>query len=182
MRRAAFDDSAPGVVRLGDALDAEHVAVNRYRIPPGEGFPGGLHAHADQEEVFVVVAGAARFETLDGAVRVGAGEAIRFAPGEFQTGENAGEDDLVAVALGAPRGSDDVRVPAACPACGGGSLRLDTDGEPTFACPHCDAEHVPAPCPDCGCDALAFATDERDDPVVECGDCGARFDHPPLAA
>ncbi|MFC7136973.1 cupin domain-containing protein [Halobaculum litoreum] len=149
--------------------------------PPGDGFPGGLHAHADQEEVFVVVAGVARFETLDGPVRVAAGEAVRFAPGEFQTGENAGDTPLVALALGAPRDGDDVRVPATCLDCGANALRLDTAGGPTFVCPDCGAEHTPAPCPDCASDRLAFATDAAHDPIVECDDCGSRFADAPLA-
>lgn len=178
------EDGERGTVRLADALGTEYVAINRYRIAPGDGFPSGLHAHADQEEVFVVVAGAATFETLEGDVRVGAGEAIRFAPGEFQTGHNDGDgdsdEDLVAFALGAPRDSDDVRVPATCPDCGADSLRLATDGDLTFVCPACDAEHTPAPCPDCGSDDLGFTTDDANDPVVECGDCGARFDDAPL--
>lgn len=180
MRRASLDRSAR-LVRLGDALGSEHVAINRYRVAPGDGFPSGLHAHADQEEVFVVVAGEATFETLDGEVTVGAGEAARFAPGEFQTGENRGDGDLVAFALGAPRETDDVRVPATCPECDAETLRLDTAGANlTFRCPDCDAEHVPRPCPDCGGDALGFTTDDEHRPVVECEECGARFADAPL--
>ncbi|MFC7095932.1 cupin domain-containing protein [Halobaculum marinum] len=181
MNRAAFGDADESVVRLTDRLATDHVSVNWYRLPSGDGFPSGLHAHADQEEVFVVVAGVARFETLDGDVRVEAGEAVRFAPGEFQTGENAGDDPLVALALGAPRDSDDVRVPATCPDCGTNSLRLDTADGLSFVCPDCDAEHTPAPCPDCESDQLAFTTDDEKDPVVECADCDARFADAPLA-
>jgi uncharacterized cupin superfamily protein len=48
--------------RLSAALDATSVAINRYRLAPGEEFPGGLHAHADQEEVFVVLEGEATFD------------------------------------------------------------------------------------------------------------------------
>ncbi|UIO98722.1 cupin domain-containing protein [Halobaculum sp. CBA1158] len=178
--RVAFDD-ATETVRLGGELGTEHVAVNRYRIEPGGGFPGGLHAHADQEEVFVVVAGAARFETLEGGVRVEAGEAVRFAPGEYQSGSNAGDGDLVALALGAPRDSDDVRVPVTCPDCGDDGLRLDTEGnDPRFSCLDCGSEHTPAPCPDCGSDDLGFATDDENDPIVACEDCGSVFADAPL--
>jgi len=178
--RTDLDDAAERV-RFGDALGTEHVAINRYRIAPGDGFPGGLHAHADQEEVFVVVAGEATFETLDGDVAVAAGEAVRFAPGEFQTGENRGDGDLVAFAIGAPRETDDVHVPATCPSCGAERLRLDAGGTGlTFRCPDCDGEHVPRPCPDCGGDALGFTTDDDHRPVVECDDCGARFADAPL--
>jgi uncharacterized cupin superfamily protein len=59
VERAAFGDADGRVVRLGDALGTEHVAANRYRLSPGDGFPGGPHAHSDQEEVSVVLAGAA---------------------------------------------------------------------------------------------------------------------------
>ncbi|MFC6785645.1 cupin domain-containing protein [Halobaculum halobium] len=180
MKRIGFDDPSTTLVRLGDRLGTEHVAVNRYRIPPGGRLPSGLHAHTDQEEVFVVVAGAARFETLDGDVHVDTGEATRFAPGEYQRGENAGDSDLVVLAIGAPRDSDDVRVPATCPECGSVGLRLDTDGDLTFECPECGAAHVPTPCPDCESDGLGFATDDRNEPVVECDDCGARFADAPL--
>lgn len=184
---------------VSGALDASHVAVNHYRIPPGEGLPSGLHAHMDQEEVFVVLAGEATFETteppsgsdsragtratseaLDGRVSVSEGQAIRFAPGEFQSGVNASDDTLVVLALGAPRDSEEVRLPLPCPACAHGDLRLDTDGEVTFICPDCGAEHVPAPCPECGSEALGVTLGSAGEPVVGCDGCGAEFDRPPL--
>jgi hypothetical protein len=60
-------------------VGTEHVAINHYQVPAGEGLPSGLHAHYDQEEVFVVLAGEATFETLrEGEVTVGARAAIRF--------------------------------------------------------------------------------------------------------
>ncbi|PSQ06271.1 cupin [Halobacteriales archaeon QS_6_71_20] len=181
MNHTTLGDPSERTVRLADALDTDHIAVNRYRIPPGDSLPGGLHAHPNQEEVFVVVAGVARFETLGGEVRVAAGEAVRFAPGEYQSGANDGDEPLVAIALGAPRDSDDVRVPATCPACGTEGLRLGAGGSTaTFACPECDAEHEPSPCPACGGTDLGFTTDAESRPVVECGDCGARFADAPI--
>lgn len=181
-RTAVSDIDAPDSSghSLTDALGTEYIAAHWYHLSPGEGLPGGLHAHVDQEEVFLVVAGVAAFETLEGEVHVEAGEAIRFAPGEYQSGRNAGDTELDVLALGAPRDSDDVRVPATCPDCGAGSLRLETDDGLTFGCPACAAEHVPASCRDCGSDALAFTTDDGGDPVVECGDCGTHFDDVPL--
>lgn len=184
MERVSLDgrDDGEGVAtrRLSAALGAEHVAVNHYRVPPGEGFPAGLHAHMDQEEVFVVLDGGATFETLDGRVTVRAGEAIRFAPGEFQTGVNEGDETLVALALGAPRYSDEVRLPLDCPDCGHDDLRLDTDRGVTFDCPDCGTEHVPAPCPECDSEDLGVRLGPEGRPVVVCGDCGASFDSPPL--
>lgn len=134
---------------LSDPLDTENVAVNHYRLEPGERFSGGLHTHMDQEEVFVIVEGEAVFETTESAdedpreVTVSAGEAIRFAPGEFQSGRNAGDADLRAIALGAPRHSRDVRIPQPCPACGNDSVRAmpAEDGEGfDLVCPECGAE------------------------------------------
>lgn len=179
------DDVGGGGSRrsLSAALSASDVAINHYRFPPGTGFPGGLHAHADQEEVFVVLAGAATFETLAGEVGVRAGEVIRFPPGEFQSGRNDADADadLVALAVGAPRESEDVRLPFPCPDCGDGDLRLVTGGDGvTFECPGCGAGHVPGPCPDCGGTDLAATLDEVEDPVVRCRDCGAAFERPPL--
>lgn len=182
---------------LSGALGTTDVAINRHRIAPGESFPGGLHTHRDQEEVFVVLGGEATFETwvprdegpgadgnvpgdADGVV-VAAGEAVRFAPGEFQSGRNDADADLLALALGAPRDSEDVRLPLPCPDCGHGDVRLDTGGEElTFVCPDCSAEHVPAACPDCGHDDLRVTLSDRDRPVVRCWGCGAEFESAPL--
>ena len=87
-----------------DALGADHLAVVHYELAPGEQFSGGLHTHHDQEELFYVLEGTATFEVgTDGEnVDVAAGEAIRFAPGEFQCGRNESDGDVVALALAAP--------------------------------------------------------------------------------
>jgi len=204
MERVAFDASVnageKGTDRRGLSrpLDTDHVAINRYRVPPGEGFPSGLHTHADQEEVFVVLDGSATFETLpdrspDGSgagdgddprtgreLTVAAGEAIRFAPGEYQSGSNRGDEPLVALAIGAPRETTDVRVPVRCPDCGEADFALDASGETlSFRCPECGTERVPAPCPDCGADALTLTLGEGDTVVAACEGCGAAFDEPP---
>ena len=52
------------------------------------------------------------------SVTVGAGEAIRFAPGEFQEGYNEGVDGVEALAIGAPKGTSDIDFYVACPDCG----------------------------------------------------------------
>jgi len=186
----AADGSTVDSRALSDPLGTTDLAINHYRVSKGEGLPAGLHAHGDQEEVFVVLAGTARFETLvraDGEwvadeVTVTAGEAIRFAPGEFQSGYNAGDDDLVVLALGAPRDSEDVRLPASCPDCDRPTLRLDTDGDGlTFRCPDCDGEFVPAPCPECGSADLRITLGGDRITVVVCSDCEATFPEPPLS-
>lgn len=111
-------DHAPGGFLVADALGATDVAVNYYELAPGETFSGGYHTHHDQEELFIVLEGVGTFETEDGPVRVAAGEAVRFAPGEFHHGHNASDDRVVGIAIGAPAGSDDVEVLLECPGCG----------------------------------------------------------------
>lgn len=178
MERVALDtivDRTAGGVerrRLGDALDADHVAVNHYVVEAGDRI-AGLHAHGDQAEAFVVLDGTAVFETLDGRVPVAGGEAVRFPPGEFQSCTNPEGDPLELLAIGAPAGSDDVRVPVRCAACGHDEHRLTfPDGDERLVCPDCDAATSPA-CPACGGDSLRVVLDDTDRPVDRCRDCGA---------
>lgn len=166
---------------LSEPLGTTDIAINQYRLVPGESLPGGLHAHMDQEEVFVVTEGEATFETMDGPVTVGEWEAIRFAPGEFQSGTNGSGSELEMIALGAPRDTKDVRIPVGCPACDHDTLRLEFSGSGlTFVCPGCGAEHVPRACPACGHADLRVTLDGTSRPVVACQECGAQFDSPPL--
>lgn len=181
MRKVSVDDLEPGGFErnvdrrcLSDPLATTDVAINRYRVEPGRRI-SGLHAHVDQEEVFVVVAGEATFETLSGEIAVGTGEAIRFAPGEFQSAKNASDGELTVFALGAPRDSGDVRVPLACPECGHDDRRpsVAADGEtPALVCPDCGAESE-AECPDCGGnDMRVILSADGKTPVEVCRDCG----------
>jgi uncharacterized cupin superfamily protein len=126
---------------LSDPLETTDLALNRYRLDPGERFSGGMHAHMDQEEVFVIVEGEATFETMDGEVTVGEAEVIRFAPGEFQSGKNDSDGEVVAFAMGAPRDSEDVRLPQNCPECGHDNVRaIPGDDGFDLQCPDCGAE------------------------------------------
>ena len=126
---------------LSDPLETTDFALNRYRLDPGERFSGGIHAHMDQEEVFVIVEGEATFETMDGEVTVGEAEVIRFAPGEFQSGKNDSDGEVVAFAMGAPRDSEDVRLPQNCPECGHDNVRaIPGDDGFNLQCPECGAE------------------------------------------
>ncbi|PSQ19642.1 cupin [Halobacteriales archaeon QS_8_69_26] len=151
MEHVSIDDVEPGAMGadvdrrgLSDPLSTEDLAINHYRLEPGERLSGGLHAHMDQEEVFVVVEGEATFERLEGEdVIVAGGEAVRFAPGDYQSGVNDGDGELRVLALGAPRDSEDVRVPRDCPECGNDNLRVlpAEDGEGfDSVCPECGAE------------------------------------------
>ena len=131
---------------LTGALETSDVAINHYELGPGDRFSGGMHAHLDQEELFVVIDGTATFETPDETVTVGAGEAIRFAPGEYQTGFNDGDEPVEALALGAPRDSEEIRVPETCTACGSEGMAIEPSDEgPRLVCPECGAD---APIPE----------------------------------
>lgn len=93
---------------ITDALRATDFTMIYYELEPGDSFSRGLHRHRDQEEVFYVLSGTATFdtrETVDArtqTVTLTAGEAIQFAPGEFQYGYNDTDERLVALALAAP--------------------------------------------------------------------------------
>ena len=110
---------SPASVRrpLADALGAEGMAVNYYELEPGESFAFGFHCHDEQEEVFYVIDGTATFETETGEVEVGQGEALHVAPGEHQQGFNRGDERVVALALGAPKGMEGGEILRECPAC-----------------------------------------------------------------
>jgi len=113
---------ATGKRSLTKALGATDVALNHYVLEPGESFAFGYHEHDDQEEMFYVVEGEATFETggRDGGetVTVGAGEAVRFAPGEWQQGWNRGDEQVVALAIGAPQESGETTILRECADCG----------------------------------------------------------------
>ena len=168
---ATFGD---GVERrcLGRELASTDVAINHYGVPSGERL-AGLHAHDDQEELFVVLEGRVVFETLGSRVEVAAGEAARFPPGEFQscTNPDGAGGEAVVLALGAPRDSDDVRVPVCCPGCDRDEQRpVLEDGEERLARPGCGAERKPA-CPDCGGADLRVVLGDGG-PVERCRECG----------
>jgi uncharacterized cupin superfamily protein len=124
MERVSADDvdsrTSPAAAKrpLGRALGAEEVAVNHYELEPGDAFGFGYHRHPDQAELFYVIGGEATFETEDGDVTVGAGEAVRFAPGEWQLGRNEGDERVVALALGAPADEAGADIRRECQDCG----------------------------------------------------------------
>jgi mannose-6-phosphate isomerase-like protein (cupin superfamily) len=124
MEKVAIDDlddwMGPADVKrpVSKALDATDLAMNYFELAPSESFAFGYHRHGGQEEVFYVLAGEATFETEDGEVIVGADEAVRFAPNEWQQGFNRGEERVRALALGAPQESGETDVLCECEACG----------------------------------------------------------------
>ncbi|ELZ07483.1 cupin domain-containing protein [Natrialba aegyptia] len=111
-------NSPADVVRpISEALGTSGVAINYFELAPGESFGFAYHRHHDQEEVFFVLTGTATFRTEMGEVRVGAGEVIRFEPGEFQRGTNHSSNRVTALALGAPRDSEDIEYLLDCTEC-----------------------------------------------------------------
>ncbi|SEH14608.1 Cupin domain-containing protein [Natronorubrum sediminis] len=105
---------------ISQALEFSDFAMNYFELEPDESFSGGYHTHYDQEEVFYVEDGEATFETEDGDVAVGAGEVIRFGPGEFQHGYNDGDETVVGFAFGAPGAKhdwDEIESMVYCRAC-----------------------------------------------------------------
>lgn len=101
---------------VGDALGIEGFALHYYELDPGETFSTNLHTHLDQEEIFYILEGTATFETDEGSIEVRAGEAIRFAPGEYQHGRNDTDSRVAGLAMGAPKESEEGRIE--CPDCG----------------------------------------------------------------
>ncbi len=127
---------------LSAALDTTEIALNYYELAPGDAFSNALHAHFDQEELFYVLDGTATFETDDGQVTVSGGQAVRFGRGEYQHGYNEHDERVVALAIGAPKESTDVKL--ACPDCGERTPpdRRSEDGGDAlvYYCGNCEAE------------------------------------------
>ncbi len=133
---------------ISKALGTEDMAINYYELAPGESFAFGYHTHHDQEEVFYIQSGTATFETDDGDVAVGAGEAIRFARGEFQRGVNEGDERVIALALGAPRDAQNTEMYRECPECGERTQnKIEMVG---------DKEALATICLDCGAETGRF--------------------------
>jgi uncharacterized cupin superfamily protein len=123
MEKATIDDldnwMGPASVKrpLGKALGTEHMGMRFYELEPGESTAFGYHAHENQEEVFYVVDGTLTFETEEGDVTVREGEAVRFAPGEFQQSRNDTDGRVRTLGIGAPADSGELTLLRECPEC-----------------------------------------------------------------
>jgi mannose-6-phosphate isomerase-like protein (cupin superfamily) len=90
-------------------LEMESGGLGLYRLDPGYRFPFG-HSHSEQEEVYVVVSGSARFAVGDEVVEAGQWDAVRVSPGVLH-GMEAGPDGAELLAFGAPNtGNKDAEV------------------------------------------------------------------------
>lgn len=148
----SYGDHCASATVLTGPLGTEGVALNYFELAPGETPSRGPHAHFDQEEVFVVLTGTVSFavgdprETTPEEVTVAAGEAIRFAPGEYQQAWNYGDERVELLALGAPRDSEDVDLLRDCPTC----------DAPTSQRFEREAEALSTVCVDCGTETGRF--------------------------
>lgn len=123
---------------LSEPLGTTDVSINQHRLEPGERLSGSIHTHLDQEEVFIVLEGECTFDCPSQSVSLAAGEAIRFAPGEYQSGYNSGDSRAVVLGLGAPKDSEAIRIHADCQECGhSGLCPTVIDGEERLECPDC---------------------------------------------
>lgn len=103
--RASFTDvvahEGAGRIRTARVLDEERRSAFRFidltEIPPGSSV--GVHTHADDEEVYVIISGRGRM-MLDGETfEVGPGDVIRNVPKGTHGLANAGTEPLTMVVL-----------------------------------------------------------------------------------
>jgi mannose-6-phosphate isomerase-like protein (cupin superfamily) len=91
-----------GFRKVRKALGVTAFGVNVIVMPPS--FDGFLHYHDTQDELYFVHSGTARFE-LDGETReLGAGSLVHVESTTPRKFSNAGDDDLVVLAVGAKDG------------------------------------------------------------------------------
>ena len=81
-------------------LELENSGMSYFCIQPGYRMPFG-HRHAEQEEVYLVVSGNARFKVDDEILELGTLEALRV-PGTTPRAMEAGPDGVEIVVFGAP--------------------------------------------------------------------------------
>ena len=83
-----------------DDLEATQFGLSLQRLKPDQRMPFG-HSHAQQEEVYVVIAGSGRLKLDDDIVEVAQYDAVRVAS-EVTRAFEAGPEGLDVVAFGAP--------------------------------------------------------------------------------
>ena len=81
-------------------LELENSGMSYFRIEPGYRMPFG-HRHGEQEEVYLVLSGSARFKVDEELVDLGPLEVLRV-PGAIPRGMEAGSEGVELVVFGAP--------------------------------------------------------------------------------
>ncbi len=91
----------PGEMRmLATGLESEQVALTYRRMPQHTGGKGSYgHRHAEQEEIYFVIAGKLQFKLGDDVIEAVRGTAVRVAPDVFRSvwNEEPEEVELVIV-------------------------------------------------------------------------------------
>jgi uncharacterized cupin superfamily protein len=87
-----------------EALGGEQVGLSLQLVKPGQRQAFG-HRHAEDEEIYVILAGGGRIRLDEEVVEVGPMDAIRVAPGVTRAFE-AGPDGLELLAFGTHREGD----------------------------------------------------------------------------
>jgi mannose-6-phosphate isomerase-like protein (cupin superfamily) len=83
-----------------DALGLKNQGTTLFTLAPGYRIPFG-HRHGEQEEVYVLLSGSARFRVEDEIVEMKALDALRV-PGSVTRGMEAGPEGAEILAFGAP--------------------------------------------------------------------------------
>lgn len=90
-------------------LGSERLGISYQRLAPDARLPFG-HKHAEQEEVYVVIAGSGRIKLDDEIRDIAEWDAVRVGPETVRSFE-AGPDGLALIAVGAPfRGANDAEL------------------------------------------------------------------------
>jgi mannose-6-phosphate isomerase-like protein (cupin superfamily) len=109
-----FGGQYPGEMKmLAGPLECEQVAFTYRRMPQHSGGKGSYgHFHKTQEEVYFVVSGELQFKLGDDVFDVGAGTAVRIAPGTVRSvwNERAEEAELLIVSTRIADGRGDVEL------------------------------------------------------------------------
>jgi mannose-6-phosphate isomerase-like protein (cupin superfamily) len=81
--------------RLTEALGAEQLALSLIRVPPHSDFEQGTgHYHHEVEEIYIITRGTLTMRFGDSIERVGAGSAVRVAPGTSRSHRNEGAEPV----------------------------------------------------------------------------------------
>ncbi|HEV7483694.1 MAG TPA: hypothetical protein VGO13_11420 [Solirubrobacterales bacterium] len=87
------------------ALGSEHLGVSYFHYGPGVRTPFG-HSHGEQEEAYVVIAGAGRAKLDDQIVELRRWDVLRIAPGVMRAVEG-GPEGLELIAIGSDQNEDE---------------------------------------------------------------------------
>jgi mannose-6-phosphate isomerase-like protein (cupin superfamily) len=81
--------------RLTEALGCSQLALTLIRVPPHSDFEQGTgHRHEETEEVYLVTRGTLTMRFGDDVHEVGAGSAVRVAPGTVRSHRNRGDEPV----------------------------------------------------------------------------------------